>query len=74
MFQAGYWRMNQRIYIYNTKSTDAQGILKPKSVISREEGGLGFLMINGIFRTLVGWVGLKKSFSAKKKKIWSQNA
>ena len=26
----------------------------------------------GIFRTLVGWVGLKKSFSAKK--IWSQNA
>ena len=25
----------------------------------------------GIFRTLVGWVGLKKSFSAKKK--WSQN-
>ena len=29
----------------NTKSTDAQGILKPKSVILREEGGLGFLMI-----------------------------
>ena len=26
----------------------------------------------GIFRTLVGWVGLKKSFSEKK--IWSQNA
>ena len=26
---------------FNTKSTDAQGILKPKSVIPREEGGLG---------------------------------
>ena len=26
----------------NAKSTDAQGILKPKSVIPREEGGLGF--------------------------------
>ena len=26
----------------------------------------------GIFCTLVGWVGLKKSFSTKK--IWSQNA
>ena len=29
----------------NTKNTDAQGILKPKSVIPREEGGLGFLII-----------------------------
>ena len=29
----------------NTKSTGAQGILKPKSVIPREEGGLGFLII-----------------------------
>ena len=29
----------------NTKSTDAQGILKPKSVIPREESGLGFLII-----------------------------
>ena len=30
---------------FNTKSTGAQGILKPKSVIPREEGGLGFLII-----------------------------
>ena len=29
----------------NTKSTGAQVILKPKSVILREEGGLGFLII-----------------------------
>ena len=32
----------------------------------------GFKKKGGIFRTLVGWVGLKMSFSAKK--IWSQNA
>ena len=30
---------------YNTKSTDAQGILKPKSVIPREEGGFRFFII-----------------------------
>ena len=30
---------------YNTKSTDAQGKLKPRSVITRQEGGLGFLII-----------------------------
>ena len=30
---------------YSTKSTDAQGKLKPRSVITREEGGLGFLII-----------------------------
>ena len=42
----------------NTKSTDAQGILKPKSVIPREEGGLGFLIIpraqpEGWLKTLI---------------------
>jgi hypothetical protein len=30
---------------YNTKSTNAQGKLKPRSVIMREEGELGFLII-----------------------------
>ena len=30
---------------FNTKSTDAQGELKPRSVIMREEGELGFLII-----------------------------
>ena len=30
---------------YSTKSTDAQGKLKPRSVIMREEGELGFLII-----------------------------
>ena len=34
----------------NTKSTDAQGILKPKSVIPREEGRLGFLIITRYYR------------------------
>ena len=43
---------------FNTKSTDAQGILKPKSVIPREEGGLGFLIIQraqpeGWLKTLI---------------------
>ena len=28
---------------YNTKSTDAQGKLKPRSVITREEGTLGMI-------------------------------
>ena len=37
-------KINLKIHS-NTKSTDAQGILKPKSVIPREEGGLGFLII-----------------------------
>ena len=32
-------------HYFNTKSTDAQGILKPKSVIPREEGGLGFINV-----------------------------
>jgi len=39
---------------YNTKSTDAQGILKPKSVIPREEGGLGFLIITRAFSIKIG--------------------
>ena len=30
---------------FNTKSTNAQGKLKPRSVITREEGELGFLNI-----------------------------
>ena len=30
---------------YNTKRTDAQGKLKLRSVITREEGELGFLII-----------------------------
>ena len=36
--------VNAALYI-NTKSTDAQGKLKPRSVIMREEGKLGFLII-----------------------------
>ena len=34
-----------RLSSSNTKSTDAQGKLKPRSVIMREEGELGFLII-----------------------------
>ena len=34
-----------KIKVLITKSTDARGILKPKSVIPRESGGLGFLII-----------------------------
>ena len=46
------------LYHYNTKSTDAQGKLKPRSVITREEGGLGFLIIpraqpEGWLKTLI---------------------
>ena len=34
-----------KIKVLITKSTDARGILKPQSVIPRESGGLGFLII-----------------------------
>ena len=41
-FFGSKWPKNQ---FFNTKSTDDQGKLKPRSVNLREEGELGFLII-----------------------------
>ena len=65
---------NCNYYTYfNTKSTDAQGILKPKSVIPREEGGLGFLIITKLNILNTEVCKINNNFYLAKEKYYNLN-